>query len=124
MIDKYFDQIEQILEGSDQIERVEIYKQKINNVFGIIEGKLFFESGILDFIEVVRILENNKISKKKYKYHFRHLDNSIVFRYDNMPHYPKISTFPHHKHIGTSIKKSEEPELILILKEIEKLVNK
>ncbi len=118
MIDSYFNSIEQVIDGFDIIERSEIKKQKINNSFGIIEGILVFKNGILDFLEVVRLFDNHDISKKKYKYHFRRFDNSMVFRYDNIPHYPKISTFPHHKHEKNIIIESEEPELIWVLKEI------
>lgn len=79
---------------------------------------MFFRNGILVFLEVVRISEHNEPIKKKYKYHFRKHDDSIVFRYDNMPHHPHLSSFPHHKHIKNKIIESQEPELILIIKEI------
>ncbi len=117
MIDSYFSAIEDIINDCDFIERTEINKQKINNSFGIISGKIFFSNGTLDFLEVVRIYDQKAI-KKKYKYHFRRYDNSMVFRYDNMPHHPKISSFPHHKHTESRIIESQEPELILVIKEI------
>ena len=118
MIDKYFSEIEGVLNNCEFIERYEISKQKINNSFGTISGKVFFKSGILSFLEVVKISEQDEIKKKKYKYHFMRNDFSIVFRYDNMPHHPKVNTFPHHKHTQGSILDSQEPELILIIKEI------
>ena len=123
MIDGYFNSLEQVIDGFDIIESSEIKKQKINNSFGIIEGRLVFKNGILDFLEVVRVFDNHNISKKKYKYHFRRFDNSMVFRYDNTPHYPKISTFPHHKHEKNIIIKSEEPELIWVIQEIKNITN-
>ncbi len=118
MINSYFSNIENVLNNCGFIERIEISKQIINDTFGIFNGKVFFHNGILDFLEVVRISEYNEPIKKKYKYHFRKNDDSIIFRYDNMPHYPHLSTFPHHKHIKDKIIESKEPELILIIKEI------
>ena len=38
--------------------------------------------------------------------------------YDNMPHHPHVSSFPHHKHVKNKIIESQEPELILVIKEI------
>jgi hypothetical protein len=118
MIESYFSNIESVLNNCEFIERYEISKQKINNLFGTVNGKVFFRNGILHFLEVVRISEQHETQKKKYKYHFMKNDLSIIFRYDNMPHHPKVNTFPHHKHIKGSIIESQEPELILILKEI------
>ena len=103
MIDTYFASIENILNDCDFIERIEINKQKINDSFGILNGKVFFRDGILDFLEVIRMSENNEPIKKKYKYHFRRHDASDVFRYDNMPHHTGMKSFPHHKHIKNEI---------------------
>ena len=50
-------------------------------------------------------------------------DNSFIFRYDNVPHHPKINTFPHHKHVKDDIVESNEPNMLLILKEIKDFFN-
>lgn len=65
MIDSYFSDIEDVINDCDFIERTEISKQKINNSFGIINGKIFFNNGLLDFLEVVRISDSNKPIKIK-----------------------------------------------------------
>nr|WP_253881088.1 MULTISPECIES: DUF6516 family protein [Microcystis] len=36
-----------------------------------------------------------------YRYHFQDEQNNLVFRYDSTPHFPNLSTFPHHKHLST-----------------------
>ena len=118
MIDSYLSNIENILNNCSFIERFEINKQKINDFSGIISGLVFFNNGILDFLEVVKISQQNEPIKKKYKYHFRRKDNSLVFRYDNMPHYPNIDSFPHHKHTRNDIVKCYETELSLVIREI------
>ncbi|RLD54104.1 MAG: hypothetical protein DRJ05_15300 [Bacteroidetes bacterium] len=118
MIENYFSNIEGLLNNCEFIERYEISKQKINNSFGTISGKVFFQSGVLSFLEVVRISEQIGAIMKKHKYHFMKNNNSIVFRYDNMPHHPDIITFPHHKHIDGNIIESHEPELVFVIKEI------
>ncbi|NER02666.1 MAG: hypothetical protein F6K17_08515 [Okeania sp. SIO3C4] len=74
-----------------------IQKRKVNDFFGIIEGIIVFEKGKLDVLEVIRELDG-KFLKKKYKYHFRNIENEMIFRYDNMPHHKQLENFPHHKH--------------------------
>lgn len=49
----------------------------------------------------------------------------LVFRYDNVAHYPAISTFPHHKHVGARTGDSQTviatlpPSLTDVLQEID-----
>ncbi|MCD4774223.1 MAG: DUF6516 family protein [Bacteroidales bacterium] len=48
--------------------------------------------------------------------------NRNYLRYnDNAEHYPKLNTFPHHKHLPNNVIKSTEPKLFDILMEIYKL---
>jgi hypothetical protein len=89
---------------------------------GSIKGRLtFYDGSLLEFIEIVR-LHNKKIIKLHYAYHYQNSDSILIFRYDNAPHHPSISTHPHHKHIGIEIEPSEPPNLNEILCEIEQLI--
>ena len=36
----------------------------------------------------------------RYVFHLQDRDGRSVFRYDNESHYPEMTTFPHHKHVG------------------------
>ena len=49
-------------------------------------------------------------------------DGNLVFRYDNAPHYPHLSTFPAHKHVGGSVVEAEPPDLSDVLVEINDIV--
>jgi len=44
-----------------------------------------------------------------------------MFRYDNTPHFPGLSSFPHHKHLsdGASVIAYAAPTLAQVLAEIE-----
>ena len=43
----------------------------------------------------------------------------IIFRYDNAPHHPELSSFPHHKHTYNGrVIPVEEPTLTDVLEEI------
>ncbi|NOX60981.1 MAG: hypothetical protein GXP42_03400 [Chloroflexi bacterium] len=65
------------------------------------------------------IVERFTIIKARYSYHYQRADGALVFRYDNAPHHPEISTFPHHKHVGKAVVPSSPPDLIEVLREID-----
>ena len=117
IIDNYFLKTEQIIANFDIVIKQQTVKKKTDEEFGIFRGLLYFENGRLEFIEVVRIIEN-KAKKIKYKYHFMANDSTMIFRYDNVKHHPHIATYPHHKHIPNNIISSFEPDFIEILTEI------
>jgi hypothetical protein len=43
---------------------------------------------------------DSALRRISYAYHFQDKDGELVFRYDNEPHFPRLSSFPHHKHVG------------------------
>ena len=55
--------------------------------------------------------------KRKYSFHWQNIDNSCIYRWDNVPHHERIKTFPFHKHVGVSeaIEDSEVMNLEKIL---------
>ena len=110
-----------IINGLDFVLNSEIQIRKINDFLGIIEATLTFENGILDILEVIKLTEN-RITKKKYKYHFRSSDDGLIFRYDNAPHHQSIESYPHHKHLKSEILEVSEPEITQILAEIKSLM--
>ncbi len=121
MINDYFIQFEQTIADFSIIQKQKIEKQRKDFEFGIIKGKLFFENGSMEFIEVVRFV-SRKFVKIKYKYHFMDNNNMMIFRYDNVKHHPHIKTFPHHKHVAEQILPSKEPDIFTVLKEIQKII--
>lgn len=117
MITQYFIDFGNIVNGLDFVVNSEIQTRKINDFLGIIEGKLTFDNGFLDILEVIK-LTDNQMTKSKYKYHFQSNDGAMIFRYDNAPHYLNVASFPHHKHTETEITESNEPDIANILAEI------
>jgi len=83
---------------------------------------LFWEDSFLDLYEVVST-ELGYPVKVHYAYTFMQAGKRI-FRYDNAPHHPEISTHPHHKHSGArnTLSTTQEPTLSQILSEIEKFL--
>jgi hypothetical protein len=39
-------------------------------------------------------------SNRKYSFHWQDPDGDCIYRWDNVPHHQKTTTFPFHKHVG------------------------
>ncbi len=117
MINQYFSEFGNIVDRFEFIIASDIHKRKVNDFLGIIEGTLHFENGILDILEVIRYVDNRLINIK-YKYHYRNINNEMIFRYDNAPHHQNVDTFPDHKHTGEKIIKSKKTDIYGVLSEI------
>lgn len=110
-----------------EIERLEI-REIVPNRKARIEGRLRFWNGsLLEFIEVLE--EHGLIlAKMDYAYHYQDGDKNLVFRYDNAPHHPEVTTHPHHKHLRRvalqveTIEPSSAPQLWDVLREIDQIL--
>lgn len=81
----------------------------------------FIDNSLLHFREL--FVKQEKPFKKAYAYHYQRADGTIVFRYDNAPHFPNLPTAPNHKHVGeTDVIAADAPDLQSVLKEIEAII--
>lgn len=87
-----------------------------------IKGWLKFPNGSQLILNEAIDLHDEQIVKSRYAYHYQDESNNLIFRYDNAPHHPYIFTYPHHKHIGSAVEPSSNPDLGDVLSEIEKLM--
>ncbi len=89
-----------------------------------ISGYVLFRIGlILEFDEIIK-QEKTAIVKQKYRYHFMDKTKQLIFRYDNVSHFPKIASFPHHKHVKNTVIASNMPGLLEVIDEIEAFIVK
>ncbi len=81
-------------------------------------GRKVIERYELVFTNMSRLLtyESRKDDKFKYSYQWMTADNQTIFRWDNTPHFPHFSTFPHHRHVGPS--ETAEPFSAVSLTEV------
>lgn len=56
----------------------------------------------------------------KYRFHYMNAEDICIFRYDNTPHHPGLTAFPHHKHEGPNehVTESGPPDIELVLDEV------
>jgi hypothetical protein len=89
---------------------------------GAIGGRLrFYDGSLLAFDETV-IERGIVLVKTDYAYHYQRADGTLVFRYDNAPHHPEVSTFPDHIHIQGRVEATEPPDLSNVLSRIDELL--
>ena len=120
MIDTYFRSILSALKASPVVQSHDITFDKRGPSAGYVRGTIFFaDEGQLHFREFVNTQAG--IERFTYVYHCQAADGSLMFRYDNTPHFPGLSSFPHHKHLsdGASVVACAAPTLAQVLAEIE-----
>lgn len=123
MIEDYFRQIETLLAAASIIHSTSITYDKRSASIGFIRGTLYFLDGsqlhLREFINV-----EHGVERYMYAYHYQRPDGTLVFRYDNTPHFPTLPTFPHHKHeiSDANVMAAASPDLQTILAEIQSLI--
>jgi hypothetical protein len=51
-----------------------------------------------------RRFEGNEVwitGSRKYRFHLQTRDGGLIWRFDNAPHHPELSTHPHHEHTAS-----------------------
>ena len=73
--------------------------------------------GYLLAISEILVVVDNQITYIDYRYHFQDEQNKLIFRYDNTPHFPNLSSFPHHKHLPDRVIACKKPHITTVLEE-------
>jgi len=118
----YFSQHKLIIASHPFVHSWEYQEDIRTSDEGFFKGKIhFIDDSILEFREYVNIHESI-VTRYTYSFHY-HKAQAIIFRYDNTPHYPDVSSFPHHKHLGNEkVIECLEPSLKDVLDEIGNLL--
>ncbi|MFO1429305.1 MAG: DUF6516 family protein [Candidatus Competibacteraceae bacterium] len=115
-LDKYFEAIDIALQNPWVIF-VDCQKEKRSTSVGLITGKvIFIDYSEFHFMEYIEVTDQTQC--QTYRYHYQDKAKKMIFRHDNAPHHPEISTHPHHKHVGSEILESCQPTLSEIMDEI------
>jgi hypothetical protein len=82
--------------------------------------RLRFWDGSLLQVEEALIVRAFAIVKVRYNYHYQRADGTLLFRYDNAPHYSDLPGFPEHKHEGDQVLPAPAPDLSQVLRETDR----
>lgn len=118
----YLARLETILYSRQDIT-VEQLQVDVATVSTLFKCELRFQDGsrlsVAEQLEPVGQRDSRRIA---YRMNYLDRDGNLVFRYDNAPHYPQLSSFPAHKHVGDSVVEAEPPDLGDVLAEIDAIV--
>ena len=89
-----------------------------------ISGYIMFRTGWILELDEILTQERTQIKKLKYRYHVMDKSKDLIFRYDNVPHFPEIKTHPDHKHTKDRVIESQAPGLLEVVDEVESLIIK
>jgi len=82
--------------------------------------RIRFSNGqLLELNEAVTI-ESGSLCWLGYRYHCQDAENRLVFRYDNTPHFPDLTSFPHHKHEPDAVIEAKKPTIFQVIVECKK----
>jgi hypothetical protein len=99
MIEDYFRQVAALIADASIVHSSSITYDKRSSDIGLIRGDIhFFDGSRLHIREFVSV--QHEVDRYMYAYHYQRSDGSLVFRYDNAPHFQSLTTFPDHKHEG------------------------
>lgn len=97
MIEDYFRHIASCIASADIVHSSRITYDKRSSYVGFIRGNIYFLDGsLLHLREFINV--QHGVERYMYVYQYQSPTGVFVFRYDNTPHFPTLSTFPHHKH--------------------------
>lgn len=120
MIETYLRSLLEVVAASPIVRASNVTLDKRTLRAGLIRGDLYFADGSrLHFRELVEF--QVQVVRRMYSYHYQDADTALVFRYDDTPHHPGLSSFPHHKHASseTHVIPAAPPDLPSVLREIE-----
>lgn len=122
ILSDYLNQIEQAIFQCENVY-VERYEEEIlTSQRANLRIRLRFNQGYLLEINEAIVITGDQLDFLDYRYHFQDERNCLIFRYDSTPHFPNLSTFPHHKHLPDNVISSRKPEIIQVLKEATELL--
>lgn len=119
----YLDAMERLFLLSPVVRSFQVREREERLQEGFIRVRAVLSNGdILEAFEFV-VASPNAVQMQTYRIHWQLADGQLKRRWDNAPHYPNISTFPHHVHVGPSdhVESSEDMNIAkaLVLVEAE-----
>ena len=122
LLSDYLNQVEQAIVQCENAY-VEPYQEEIltSQRANLRIGLRFKQTHLLEINEAI-VITDNYLEFLDYRYHLQDEKNNLVFRYDSTPHFPNLSTFPHHKHLPNDVISCHKPEINQVLKEATELL--
>lgn len=117
ILSEYLDGVEKLV-NEVKHAYVEMYEEEILTEDRVnLRIRIRFTNGhLLELNEAIKA-EQDSINHLNYRYHFQDDHNTLVFRYDNTPHFPDLESFPHHKHTQRMVLPGARPSISDVMAE-------
>ena len=120
-IEEYFAGVRQLIQAVPRVYTERYEEQILTSVRGNLRIRLQFpDQSLLEISEAI-VLIGEEPSWLSYRYHYQSPGTGLIFRYDNAPHRPEISSYRDHKHTRDSVVASPHPSIEQILEEVRSL---
>ena len=94
-LEDYLNRIEDAVFNSPRASFERYAENAISDERVNLHVRLRMDQGHLSEIrEAILLEDDDSLSILAYSYHFQDINNVMIFRYDNTPHYPNLETFP------------------------------
>jgi len=125
VIRKFIENLEKIISSNTSVlsSNIEKHFGPSSDTVYLRGSILFINSSTLD-IAILAKESLKAISIEKYRFQYMDKQGQMLFRYDNAPHHPELSSFPEHKHVGDRTISLPQPDLKNIFNEITALILK
>ncbi len=118
-IDEYFAGVRQLIQAVPDVYTERYEEQILTSIRENLRIRLqFSDQSLLEISEAI-VLMGEEPRWLSYRYHYQSPRAGVVFRYDNAPHHPEVSTYPDHKHTGDIVLASPHPSIAQILAEVQ-----
>jgi len=125
IIKVYFKDIKERLLLDNLVNLFEIVRERTTMSDGYLRARLELTNAHrLEFSEYVQLTSRNKIEIVTYSYQWMDADNQLIQRWDNAPHFPNLTNFPHHIHIGSTkeVKPGQPIDIFGVLQQINQAI--
>jgi hypothetical protein len=122
ILQDYFDEIDQLLRNSANIYVEEFKVSSLTSERANLRLKVRFAFKYLLAVSEIIVVVDNQIEYIDYRYHFQDAQHNLIFRYDSTPHFPKLPSFPHHKHLPDQVIACKKPYIAEVLQEVMELL--
>ncbi len=102
-VTEYLSGIKARLLSDPIVSEFHIVRERDADLDGYLRARVkLIDGGQLEFSEYARSGVDGQITVVTHSYHWADAAGCLIKRWDNVPHYPEKTGFPHHVHIGAT----------------------
>lgn len=95
---EYYLSLQAVIHAAPHVLHSELSFDEIDTSECYVRGTLLLMND-LELHVAEYVITEPSVLRLKYRYHLQAgQDKTLVSRWDNVPHYPQLSNFPHHRH--------------------------